>query len=945
MNRVSVIPALPVSSNSDDALQWSFAPDLESEITTLAAWCQAHQQQREPLSFPIEGIGADLDDWTDDEECTDHLIPPTGDGDADVKKLFLDQLAELLCHKKDPALITSTALIYSEMEAIIVVARNSTPSGNPWSDRDVTMLEYLAELLERISADDIFECDPLPALQSTLSEYYSERIRYHARNVISLENGKTGLRFFKDGWCDGVVSGQLPAYKFVKAINAISDCVEFYTKLKANLAPHKLRRIVEEMAHIERPFRGASTFFHLAQQCPGFRKVRITLLGSLPARKVKKWPLPKEEFSAAPHVEQKFSHQVKKSKNVHAEMVLMAYLLGSRGLSSQIFPYLGVSKKTCLLCGHLLREMNFFETRGNHGKCYSQWTFPQALRTNPEVAERLQSAIQRLKDNLWDEATSRDVPFRNAEKESAMAVPIPPRYEKQQTIFNRVVEDPRVLARETEWLTMVRKRQKQANMTHGHDNNVPEPFHVQDDACGPEVDIGLCQRKSAESTVPKLCAFCQKACKLTHMCKKCRIAAHCSLDCYRSDWHRHKFSCSLGRPTDATDHLVLACHTNQYPLDDDVAEKYGIMYFASGHDRWRLFKLYRRLVVNWKIDEDELRSAIQQNKFKEMLTYRCLQTRDPEMLRDMQWLESEDGFRADGKGPGLVVMFQAAQRELLSPEERKMPIGQLQPPEKQQALVFYVQIRNGFIPGVAEDNWISLGFCTTTCHDSEKQLASAYESLIMLCSFNEFWNAMAESTVVELFRKYRLADRILHMRNFKDFMAIVKKWYQSVWELKRFIRMDVADPFRAVVVDYGFMNCEDAHQRMQLRKVYHEYFKTGEDEMRLHEACISGKLSTFFESVFGRLPVHRDLLWNHYPLENCPQMGMVIASVVVYTESVLGKEHGGEVADGTMIFVIPETEEEEMTRHIHDRAAFLGVGLRKRRFPGPDGKSLTQFAF
>ena len=69
---------------------------------------------------------------------------------------------------------------------------------------------------------------------------------------------------------------------------------------------------------------------------------------------------------------------------------------------------------------------------------------------------------------------------------------------------------------------------------------------------------------------------------------------------------------------------------------------------------------------------------------------------------------------------------------------------------------------------------------------------------------------MVESKVVELFNKYGLADRILHMRNFKDFMVIVKKWYQSAWELKRFTRMDVTNPFRAVVLDYGFWNCEDA---------------------------------------------------------------------------------------------------------------------------------------
>lgn len=389
---------------------------------------------------------------------------------------------------------------------------------------------------------------------------------------------------------------------------------------------------------------------------------------------------------------------------------------------------------------------------------------------------------------------------------------------------------------------------------------------------------------------------------------------------------------------------MLACHANEFPLEDDVANKYSFMYFASGHDRWRLFRLYRRLVVDWSIDEDELRSAVEQNRLKEMLTFRCLQTRDPGMLRDMQWLKSEEGFGTKGKGPGLAVIFEAAQRELLSPDEKLLPIVELQPLEKRKALVFYAQICNGFMPDVDEDNWISLGFCTAADPESEQQLASAYGSLIVRCSFDEFWNAMVESRMVELFRKYGLADRILHMRNVKDFMVIVKKWYQSVWELKRFTRMNVADPFRAVVVNYGFTNCVNARQRMQLRKMYHEYFERGEDEMRLHEACVSGKLASFLESVLGSLVVRPGLLRNPYPSENYPLLGMVTDSIIMCPESVLDQVNACERDAGKEVIVIPDAEDEAMIRWIHDRAAFLGTELRKRYYFGSDSKVITQVA-
>jgi len=202
-----------------------------------------------------------------------------------------------------------------------------------------------------------------------------------------------------------------------------------------------------------------------------------------------------------------------------------------------------------------------------------------------------------------------------------------------------------------------------------------------------------------------------------------------------------------------------------------------------------------------------------------------------------------------------------------------------------------------------------------------------------------------ESGIVELFSKYGLADRILCMRNFKDFMATVKKWHQSIWELKRFTRMDVSDPLRAVVVDYGFMNCKEARQRMQLRRMYQEYFEKGEDEMKLHEACIAGKLASFLQSVCGRLLMPLDFLSNPYPLENYPLMGMVTHSVIMCPESALDQVRALKLARGdeSMIITIPNAEDEAHIRFLHDRAAFLGTGLRKRYYSGSDERYITEF--
>jgi hypothetical protein len=156
MARVRIITSLPASPGSSDALEWRFHPDLESEITTLAALCQVKQQQRVPIVPSIQEEDDDVDNSAEDDECTNFFSLLSLDDDTKIKRGFLDRLAELLCYKKDPALIASTALIYSDEEATIVAARNSSSGGDTWSQKDCRMLEYLSEILERISFDGLY---------------------------------------------------------------------------------------------------------------------------------------------------------------------------------------------------------------------------------------------------------------------------------------------------------------------------------------------------------------------------------------------------------------------------------------------------------------------------------------------------------------------------------------------------------------------------------------------------------------------------------------------------------------------------------------------------------------------------------------------------------------------------------------------------------------------
>lgn len=154
---------------------------------------------------------------------------------------------------------------------------------------------------------------------------------------------------------------------------------------------------------------------------------------------------------------------------------------------------------------------------------------------------------------------------------------------------------------------------------------------------------------------------------------------YCDRQCCRADWYQHKFSCVLGRPIDATDHLVLACHQNIFTEEEHVARKFGLMRFVTGTDKSRLSRLFRRPIVDWLVDEDEIRAALEKRKLREMLIFRYDQTNDPFMLSDKDWLNAEERFEVDGEHGELISLFEAAREELPSMDDKRLPLAELQP--------------------------------------------------------------------------------------------------------------------------------------------------------------------------------------------------------------------------------------------------------------------------
>ncbi|KAI2923113.1 hypothetical protein CBS63078_2661 [Aspergillus niger] len=900
---------------------WNLPNEIESQITTLAAIIQVQHQQRTPLARKEDEDEAESEDAesSSDEKLGNYglgssaiVAPLASESTKDLKRCFLDRLAELLCYEKNAHYVTCTYLREGEEEVTILASRNAT-----WKDKDINLLESLASTLEQLAVRDPFNPGPEPDLERKFSEYYSPRLDYHAEQLIDplkTVEGVTGLvALLKD-----FLSRRISSHVLVNEVNEICYNTDFYSRIK--VVP-KAKKIVQELGFICRPLNAADTFYKAAREISNFKRVKIELLPGYKAERVAPSP------SLCPILlsnreRGRLDECLRKKKWVHAE-VRMALHLMSTDRMSPTPQYLGISKKTCFMCGHFLQRLSHFQARDNHGKVYSQWTLPKSLVMPQKYHETLDNAARNLRDVMQRECALQSDYRISAVKESTLSTPVASEQMHVWSPFSRHVPDPKLQARESEWLSRRSPREinVRANKTDCCTQDISRSSDMES-ALPPEIP---CARPTSKTT-SVACARCTATEDLTP-CSKCGSTFYCSRECQTTHWLRHKFDCSLGRPIDEVDYFIIACKTEELPKDDDVAKAFGLLYFTSAADLQRLFRLYCRLVNEWGVEEDELREAWQQNKLKEFILFRSSQIPSSLIHAESHWLSQQNGFAAN-KITDFNVVFES-QKHILKREDQQVPYEKLKPREKLEAYVFLCQIRNGYVPDADEDNWIYLGFCTARDGDETQQLAKLYRVLVDRCEFEEFWKAMAESKMVDLFRKYGLGHAIKEMRNFEILLRAAGTWYQSVWELKRFTRVSCAEPHRSVLVDYGFSNCRTL-ELSDLRQAYTKFFTQGGDEMALHEACIQGQLASFLESELGGLPISAELVSNPYPLEGRDYVGMVVIRACLCPQSSyeIVKEWQKQTGIKVHMMTYPDECDEAIKQAFLERSRCLGLPVK-----------------
>ena len=383
------------------------------------------------------------------------------------------------------------------------------------------------------------------------------------------------------------------------------------------------------------------------------------------------------------------------------------------------------------------------------------------------------------------------------------------------------------------------------------------------------------------------CESCEEEREGKWKCAGCNSkVVYCSKACQITHWPSHIFDCYAyrGKRVPSAYHLARSCYRDEIPTDDQTLEDFGFRKAVLPSNQSMLLGLYQGLfysddinpktVLTWK------REGILIQEIKKVFERIPPQFRGqyyPWFLEHQYLLDpSQDSTKVE-ENIGLEAVMRAWRHiggRLLhnSTAWNDIKIEKATwPKSKQDCFDLCVMLLSRLHPGPSFDSWISFGFCTTRNQYYEKRLAFAYTTLIVKCSFEEFYQAYDSSSLIQLFnsKNINMEEFGLHLA---DVLANSPHMNKSVWNLKQFVVADEQDsvPVPSVKVDYGFINCRNEEEEVQLKEVYKKFFEDSNgDPLKLHEACLQGKIYDHVKKTLKLKKDDQSLFWlmkNFYPL-------------------------------------------------------------------------------
>ncbi|KAI6165506.1 hypothetical protein EDD17DRAFT_1690553 [Pisolithus thermaeus] len=798
------------------------------------------------------------------------------------KQRFLDRFAEMMSRGKGGKYVCCVALRESEdrhlvedIKTTLIVARN-----DDFNNADEKFRSKLERLLSAIGASAYRDSNNISVVEELWREmlcYNQPRLDCYADSLDkslkafkaagSLDsippyyspqpprNDDSGHRTFCDD--SSIVTRRRSLAEHTYSIRHLKSLRIFINSHSKASVGHKLLLDILFLGRLRSCYH---TLVEAALSIPGFAHLSIIFVKNLPRRvcpatlpsladtmkflgltlnptSVNNFISEKLGVISADRAFKKLQKTVsRKQLPTHAEVQLVLYIVRTidvKTMDREVHQYIGCSKLSCFLCSAFLESFDLngvtFKTRGSHGKIYKRWSVPDMDGLRAEVTTALRNALNKTKKLLVCE----------------MMKPI---------IATAYV----------------------AESTAGVTDYIASANHVICRNSGPVEDAEMhdVSRTSEPSEILRLSGEC-KNCegKTSRRCSKCRGPWLCSERC-EDEWggHGHTFNCAIGRPLDTADYLVRACWTHSLDdLDEDAKEDFRFANFLSAQDVHRLFGVYASLVRHMGVGSRDLHKWQEEGTLTENIIAKFEVI--PESSRDRgyyPWFcQNLHVFNSRGGPPD----FFAVARPYLDPEDREKGPHQLVPDAKRKSFVLYALLLNGYHPDPSieseKDLYFEFGFVTGCGSEGELVLPRVYQSLIPRCSFTEFWTAFESKNLVALMDAKGLGPMRKGVQHLETFMKIdSNEPCPTVWRLRLFVLSPGVDPLPSVAADYGFFNCQTIEEKFSLKEVYKELLESpGVDPMKLHAACIKGKLYAFAHEHKPNLQQRfKRIMTNRYPL-------------------------------------------------------------------------------
>ncbi|KAJ6601300.1 hypothetical protein DFH09DRAFT_1127382 [Mycena vulgaris] len=386
---------------------------------------------------------------------------------------------------------------------------------------------------------------------------------------------------------------------------------------------------------------------------------------------------------------------------------------------------------------------------------------------------------------------------------------------------------------------------------------------------------------------------------MNHECKRCgkpaskrcsgctlSTAWYCSADCQRQNWVVHIFECNPRRSINTGDHLAFAVEENLFPEDLQTCEDFGFTRAFSIENRSKLLGLYIGLIQRLGVSPKKVRQwqieGTLVDNIKGAFSILPAQARGgyyPWFLEN-QWVLDPKLPRPGDPVEEMMLRCWRYVRHDGRPnaDTHEDIIAEMSSwPERKQACHLLCNlILSQMHPSPDFDIWVTFGFCACRNEREEGKLAGVYTALIKSerCTFDELYRAYDSSALLPLFDSKGLREEREAIPFLEEVLKGSPTMFQSVWYLKQFVnaKEEGITPIPSITVDYGFMNClNNEAEKVLLKDLYTQIFELPRvDPMKLHEACIQGKLYDHIGQLLKLKKkdqkVLKRLLKNPYPL-------------------------------------------------------------------------------